>query len=104
MITVLVKDLFFKSKIDGIANVFKKKVEFVSDVYTIKNPTLILVDLEEFGLEGLQKILEDYPNVKIIGFLSHKRVDLIQRAKMLPITVLPRSMFTEKLPDILSKS
>ncbi|MEK6902810.1 MAG: hypothetical protein AABX02_04460 [archaeon] len=104
MIHVLVKDLFFKSKIDGIANVLKKKVQFESDIYKIKNPTLILVDLEEFGLEGLQKILEEYPNVKIIGFLSHKRADLIQRTPMLPITVMPRSVFTEKLPNILSEN
>lgn len=104
MIHVLVKDLFFKSKIDGVANILKKKVEFVSDIYKIKNPALILVDLEEFGLEGIQKILADYPSVKIIGFLSHKRLDLIQRAKMLPITVMPRSLFTEKLPNILSES
>lgn len=102
MIYALVNDLFFRSKIDATAQLLGKKVTFVSDVYRVKNATLVLADLEEFGLEGMGKILEHSPGVKIIGFLSHKRADLIQRAKILPITVMPRSAFSEKLREILS--
>src|SRR5688572_13787657 len=99
-IVVLVKDLFFKSKIDATAQALKKDVIFSSDFYTIKNPKLVLVDLEEFGLEGVQKIKEENPHAKIIGFLSHKRMDLISRAREIGIEVLPRSVFVEKLSEI----
>ncbi len=103
MIYVLVKDLFFRSKIDATAHALKKKIEFSSDVYTIKNASLVLVDLEEFGLEGIQKIVEHNPNAKIIGFLSHKRAELIARAGKIPtLRVLPRSRFVEELNEILS--
>jgi len=103
MIYVLVKDLFFRSKIDATAQALKKKVSFSNDVYTVKNASLVLVDLEEFGLEGIQKIVEHNPSVKIIGFLSHKRMDLIQRAGMIPsLKVLPRSRFVNELNEVLS--
>jgi hypothetical protein len=103
MIHALVKDLFFRSKIDATAHALEKEVEFFTDVYTIKNASLVLVDLEEFGLEGVQKIVEHNPRATIIGFLSHKRVDLIQRAGMIPsLKVLPRSRFVQELEQILS--
>lgn len=103
MIYVLVKDLFFRSKIDATAQALKKKIEFSSDVYTIKNASLVMVDLEEFGLEGVQKIVEHNPRARIIGFLSHKRMDLISRAGMIPsLKVRPRSRFVNELDEILS--
>lgn len=103
MIFVLVKDLFFRSKIDATAHALKKKVEFSSDVYTIKNASLVLVDLEEFGLEGIQTIVEHNPQARIIGFLSHKRADLLSRAGMIPsLKVMPRSRFVNELDQILS--
>jgi DNA-binding NarL/FixJ family response regulator len=103
-IFAFVTDLFFKSKIDATAKALGKTVEFSSDVYASKKGDLILVDLEEFGLEGIQKLREQNPQTKIIGFLSHKRGDLIPRAKMIPeLRVMPRSEFAKKLEQLLSE-
>ncbi len=99
----LVKDLFFRSKMDAVAAALGKRMEFVSDTYRVTDADLVLVDLEEFGLEGIQKIVERNPGVRVVSFLSHTRTDLIVRAKMIPgLSVYPRSVFTERLKDILS--
>jgi hypothetical protein len=103
MIYALVKDLFFRSKIDATAHALNKRVEFSADIYSIKNATIVMVDLEEFGLEGIQKIVEHNPHAKIIGFLSHKRADLLSRTGMIPsLRVVPRSRFVNELDQILS--
>ncbi len=100
-IFVLVKDLLFKSKIAETAKLLEKEIVFVEDIYSIKNPTTIIADLEVFGLEGLQKLKEENPSLRIIGFLSHKNIDLITRARIVEIEVFPRSIFFQRLGEIL---
>lgn len=101
-IVVLVKDLMFKSKILEAAKVSGKEVKFVEDIYTIKNPHIIIADLEVFGLDGLQKLKEENPSLRIVGFLSHKNTELIRRAKMIGMEVFPRSLFVQELGNIMT--
>ena len=100
-IFVLVKDLLFKSKIAETAKLLEKEIVFVEDIYSIKNPTTIIADLEAFGLEGLHKLKEENPSLRILGFLSHKNIDLITRARIVEIEVFPRSIFFQRLGEIL---
>jgi hypothetical protein len=100
-IFVLVKDLLFKSKIAETAKLLEKEIVFIEDIYTIKNPTIIIADLEVFGLDGLQKLKAENPSLRILGFLSHKNIDLITRARIVEIEVFPRSIFFQRLGEIL---
>lgn len=100
-IVALVNDLFFKSKIDAVATAQSMRLEFVDDAYRVPSVDLLLVDLEAFGLEGIQRVQEQHPGVKVVGFLSHVRVDLKKRAQGMGIRVVSRSEFTTQLGELL---
>ena len=116
MPTVLaaVNDLFFSSRIQETARHTGTKLLSASNAAQLleqaraQHPRAIILDLnspDHAPLESVQRLKAD-PELKaipVVGYLSHVQVDLSQRARAAGCDyVLPRSTFTERLPDILS--
>ena len=114
MIVALVKDLFFIFKIEESALHLNKNIFFIKDYNELNdffdkinnNIDLIIVDLnfEEIKpLETIQKIKynKELKNKKIIAYCSHVETELMNKAKEFGIEVMPRSLFTKKLKDLL---
>jgi len=130
MIVALVKDLFFISKIKESALQLNKNIIFIKNYNELddffnkinntlkeknnnqkntlnnENINLIMVDLnfnEIKPLESIQKIKtnEKLKNKKIIAYCSHVETELMNKAKEFGIEVMPRSLFTIKLKDLL---
>ena len=114
MIVAIVKDLFFISKIKESTLQLNKNIIFIKNYNELNtffdkisnNINLIIIDLnfEEIKpLETIQKIKtnEKLKNNKIIAYCSHVQTELMNKAKELGIEVMPRSLFTKKLKDLL---
>jgi len=110
----IVKDLFFISKIKETAVQLNKNINFIKNYDELKeffdkinnNIDLIIIDLnfnEIKPLETIQKIKDnkELKNKKIIAYCSHVETELMNQAKELGIEVMPRSLFTKKLKDLL---
>jgi len=110
-IAILVDDMFFAAKIRAAAQNAAREVDSVKSLEQLEKmahdpPSLIIVDLNSERLDGIGVIalLKSNPMMKgipIIGFLSHVQVDLKEEAESAGCDyVIPRSMFSMKLPDI----
>ncbi|HEY6928570.1 MAG TPA: hypothetical protein VJA66_02740 [Thermoanaerobaculia bacterium] len=106
-----VEDLFFRSKIDATARHLNVPVRFIDVKELAKGSSgqetaAVLIELSSNGapLEAVKRIREnrDTRDLPIIGFLSHVDRDLAQKAAASGVTqVMPRSQFSETLPDLL---
>ena len=110
-IAILVDDMFFAAKIRAAAQNAGREVESVKSLEQLEKlsqapPSMILVDLNSERLDGIAaiKVLKSTPSLKgipVVGFLSHVQVDLKEAAESAGCDyVIPRSMFSMKLPDI----
>lgn len=103
MIIALVKDLFFQVMISDTAKMNNIKLEILDDINKVDHVDLLIIDLEDFGTDGIDKIKIKNPGVKIIGYLSHIQFELKTKAKEAGFDlVLPKSEFSKKLLDILT--
>jgi len=104
-------DLFFRSKIETTARHLNIPLRFTEAKDLAKTcrdgkTAAVLLDLSANGnpLEVVTE-LRKYPvtqDLPIIGFLSHVDRDLAQRAESSGVTrVMPRSEFSESLPDLM---
>jgi len=104
---VVMSDLFFSATILAIARKQGMTVQLVSDPALVaqkleSNPVAVILDLNFAPLTLLEQIKAE--NIPTIGFLSHVQVEL--KAKALAAgcdTVLPRSAFAQKLPELLAQ-
>lgn len=108
-----VGDLMFASKIRGTAEQLNVSADFARtaaglfDAAKADVPSLIILDLhaehlEPFALIERLKADEQLRAVPVVGFFSHVQVELQRRAKEAGIDrALPRSAFTQRLPEIL---
>ena len=119
MIVALVKDLFFVSKIKETSGQLNKNIfiiknydelndffDKINENLSNNNIDLIIIDLnfnEIKPLETIQKIKDnkELKNKKIIAYCSHVQTELMDKAKEFGIEVMPRSLFTIKLKDLL---
>ena len=109
-----VGDLFFASKIRGTAEQLNVTAQFARseaalfDAARTEVPSLIILDLHDerfdpFALVEQLKADEHLRAVPVVGFFSHVHVELQRRAREAGVDyVLPRSVFTQRLADILS--
>lgn len=109
-----VDDLFFASKIRATAEHLGLIIEFArSDEAVIaaarrELPAVILVDLHSQKFQPLElaarlKEDEQLKAIRLIGFFSHVETQLQVAAETAGFDqVLPRSAFTNRLPQILS--
>ena len=109
-----VSDMLFASKIRGTAehlNVtlyFARSEAGLFDYAKTEVPSLIILDLQDtrldpFALAGRLKADERLRAVPIVAFFSHVETELQRRAKEAGVDhVLPRSVFTMRLGEILT--
>ena len=116
-IFAFVDDLFFLAKIQETARKMNVKVEFVKtdkDIFDRlkgngeEKPSLIIFDLNNANAKPLTMIPKLKTKLKkgtsIIGFLSHVQGDLKRKAHEVGCDmVLPRSAFSQNLPQLLRR-
>jgi CheY-like chemotaxis protein len=105
-----VEDLFFRSKIDATARHLNVPVRFVDGrglpgASQEKGTAAALVELSASDcLDAVRQIRENEAtrDLPVIGFLSHVDRELAQKAESAGVTrVMPRSQFSETLPDLV---
>jgi CheY-like chemotaxis protein len=108
-----VSDMLFASKIRGTAEHLNVSVDFARtegglfDSAKTDVPALILLDLHDtrldpFALAARLKADEQLRDVPLVGFFSHVETELQRRAVEAGVDhVLPRSVFTRRLAEIL---
>lgn len=108
-----VSDMLFASKIRGTAEHLNVSVDFARtevglfDSAKTDVPSLILLDLHDtrldpFALAARLKADEQLRDVPLVGFFSHVETELQRRAVEAGVDhVLPRSVFTRRLAEIL---
>ncbi len=107
----LVRDLFFRSKIDAVASALGATVAYASslDAAALRcaelKPDLVFADLSDStfpALETLQKIRAAAPDARVVGFASHIDLKPLNAAREAGFALtLSRSEFTAGLPDLL---
>ena len=112
-IIAAVSDMLFASKIRGTAEHLNVTVEFARtadalfDAAKTEVPSLILLDLhatqlDPFALAARLKADEQLRGVPIVAFFSHVQTDFQRRAAKAGVDyILPRSVFTKRLAEIL---
>jgi DNA-binding NarL/FixJ family response regulator len=106
-----VEDLFFRSKIEATARHLNIPVRFVSPkelpkACGEKDAAAVLLELANNGasLAAVRELRRCAPTeaFPVIGFLSHVDKQLAREAEAAGVTqVMPRSQFSENLPDLL---
>jgi hypothetical protein len=116
-IFAFVDDLFFQAKIQETARKLNVKVEFCKSEKELQDhmkengdekPSLIIFDMNNANAKPLTLIPKLKNKLKkgtsIIGFLSHVQGDLKQKAHEVGCDmVLPRSAFSQNLPQLLRR-
>ena len=110
----LVRDLFFRAKIDAVAAVVGAEVEYASSLDTVAarcaaiHPSIIFTDLSDGtfpAAETLKQIRAAAPNARAIGFASHIDLKPLKAARDAGYELtLSRSEFTAQLPALLKES
>ena len=110
----LVRDLFFRSKLDAVAETAGVNLCYASDLEAAaqqcldKHPELILVDLSDAVFPAAataERLRAALPNSQIVGFASHVDLKPLRAARDAGFALaLSRSEFTAKLPELLQES
>jgi CheY-like chemotaxis protein len=112
-IIAVVEDMFFASKIRATARATGVEVTFARNEHSLlqlareKEPRLIIIDLHNLVTDpiNLGKVIKDddeLERISLIGFFSHVNTDLQREALAAGYDrVLPRSVFSRDLPEIL---
>ncbi|HEY6330168.1 MAG TPA: response regulator [Blastocatellia bacterium] len=115
-ILIAVDDMFFAARIRSTAeglglpiSIVKTSPDLIQKAESLL-PSLIIVDLNSERLDPIESIrqLKSRPDLKslpVIGFLSHVQIDLKNQAEQAGCdSILPRSAFTQRLPEILQQA
>ena len=109
-----VSDMLFASKIRGTAEHLNVTVDFARtedglfDYAKAETPSLIILDLQDTRLDpfALAARLNADPRLRavpVVAFFSHVETELRRKALEAGVEhVLPRSVFTQRLGEILS--
>ena len=109
-----VDDLFFASKIRAVAEhlalsiTFARSDQAVIDEARRETPVVIVIDLhsqkfQPLELAGQLKKDEQLKSIRLVGFFSHVETELWAAAEKAGFDqLLPRSAFTNRLPQILN--
>jgi DNA-binding NarL/FixJ family response regulator len=110
----LVRDLFFRAKIDAVAGALGIEVKYASSLDAVAarcaaiHPSIIFTDLSDAtfpALETLKQIRAAAPGARAIGFASHVDLKSLKAARDAGYDqTLSRSEFTTQLPDLLKGS
>lgn len=108
-ILVYVPDFVFRSRIVATAERVGVYVQPTGNragfAAALPQALALVIDLKAEGegtLELVEQARQMRPDLPIVGFLPHVEVELRKRARTAGVSpVLPRSKFTETLPDLL---
>lgn len=112
-VIAVVDDMFFAAKIRGTAEPLGVEVVFVRNLVDLQGaaggitPALFIVDLQAqrcdpFAMVASIKSDEQLCDAPVVAFFAHVHVELQRRALAAGFDyVMPRSVFTNKLPEIL---
>jgi len=115
-IAIIVDDMFFASKIRAAAEAAGRTVRSIKSREQLDSELngsatiLVIVDLNSSRLdpfEAIQSIksITDLASVPVVSFVSHVQTNLIRRAQEAGCDyVLPRSVFSQMLPEIVAGS
>lgn len=108
----LVKDLFFRSKLDAVAESLGVEVLYASTLEAaarqcaVHHPALVLADLSDASFPATETIAQTRahaPDARIVGFASHVDLKLLKAARKAGFDLtLSRSEFTARLAELLS--
>jgi hypothetical protein len=104
-VAALVDDLFFSSKISETARQVGCEIVFCRSAEAVPpDAARICVDLNASSFDAVSEIqkLKRVHSAPIVAYLSHVQVDLKRRAEEAGAEVLPRSLFVQRLPELLS--
>jgi CheY-like chemotaxis protein len=113
-IIAVVDDLFFAFKIRGTAEqvgvsvAFARSADGVSEIVRNDIPSLVICDLHSQKINPIElakslKADEQTRHIALLGFFSHVQTDLRDQARDAGFDrVIPRSVFTRDLANILS--
>jgi CheY-like chemotaxis protein len=114
MILIATTDMFFIAKIESVANIVGARVHFVKSTdellakAKIEAVSKIIIDLgsKDFDpIEAIERIRTDpgLAPARVIGYLSHTEMGELGAAARGAgcDVVLPKSAFSENLPEIL---
>jgi DNA-binding NarL/FixJ family response regulator len=109
----LVRDLFFRSKMDGAATVAGSSIAYASDLKTAASrcaelkPALVFVDLSDDAFPAIdtaQAIRAAAPDARLIGFASHVDLKALAGAREAGFDrTLSRSEFSAQLGAMLTR-
>jgi len=106
--------MFFAAKIKGAAQTVGRELEFAKSRAQLEEKlatapaSLIILDLNSQRMDPIEiiRFLKENPassTTRVIGFLSHVQVDLMQQAREAGCDeVMARSAFSQRLSEILS--
>jgi DNA-binding NarL/FixJ family response regulator len=107
----LIRDLFFRSKIDAVASALGATIAYASslDAAALRcaelKPDLVFADLSDSTFpasETIAKIRAVAPDARVVGFASHVDLKPLNAAREAGFELtLSRSEFTARLPDLL---
>jgi ActR/RegA family two-component response regulator len=111
IVVALVDDLMFLTRIRTAAG--KRPVEVrrvgagesLSGACERDSPSLVVVDLDGASRDPIASVAAlrgERPEVRVVGFVSHVREDLIQAARGVGCEVLSRGEFVRELPGLLA--
>lgn len=111
-VVALVNDMFFTSKIEatakqaGVTLITAGSLEEFYRALAKETPRLAIVDLNfdpQQSVEAIMSIKRSAHPIRVVAFLSHVQEDLAVAAKQAGAdAVVPRSYFSQNLPEILS--
>ena len=113
-VLAVLEDLFFTVKINEAAKRAGLAVEFLKSEIDVllrakTQPSLIIIDLNFQGIDALKlvgelKAGEETKGISLLGYLSHVQGELKLKAQEAGCDmVLPRSAFSQSLPQILKR-
>ncbi len=107
----LIRDLFFRTKIDASAQALGIEVVYASNLEAARArgaelaPTIVFADLSDSAFPGEQTALavrEAAPEAKLFGFASHVDLKALAAAREAGFDrVLSRQEFSAQLPELL---
>ncbi len=98
---VCVRDLFFRAKIVEVAKTMNISLTIISRLEEATPTSLLLLDVESVSMEEIHSCVKHFPKTKIVGFLSHVNSTLRAEAEAAGIRALTKSLFFQRLPEIL---
>jgi DNA-binding NarL/FixJ family response regulator len=107
----LLRDLFFRSKIDAVARAIGSEVVYASTLdgaatqCAEQRPAVVFADLSDGSFTAAEiasRLRAVAPSARLIGFASHVDLKALNSARAAGFEMtLSREEFTSRLPDLL---